>query len=178
MKKWFIWMGGIVVGAGILIYIILQFAQPQMMKAFREVSFPAPSTVIPPLHTNTCGIDLKTFKGQVTLVSFFATWCGPCHVNHDMLKKLVKDHNVNIVGINLRDTPMATQLWLMENGNPFRCIGSDPKGHAAAQWEVRGIPQMFIVDKRAQVRLVHTGPLTQKRIDDVILPLLAKLKSE
>ncbi|OJV47647.1 MAG: hypothetical protein BGO28_07405 [Alphaproteobacteria bacterium 43-37] len=171
-------MSLIVVGAGALIYILLQFVQPQSMRAFREVSYAVPDVTAPPLHTNVSGVGPDTFGNRVTLVSFFATWCGPCHMNHGMLKIMAQRYNLNIVGINLRDQTAMAQIWLMQNGNPYSSIGSDPQGSVAAAWGVQGIPQMFLVDKHKKVRFIHTGPLTEKRIDEIILPLVRRLEAE
>jgi cytochrome c biogenesis protein CcmG/thiol:disulfide interchange protein DsbE len=178
MKKWYVWMSLIVVGAGALIYVFLQFVQPQSMRAYREVSHEVPDVTALPLHTNISGVGPDTFGERVTLVSFFATWCGPCHMNHGMLKIMAQKHKMNIVGINLRDQTAMAQIWLMQNGNPYSCIGSDPQGSVAAAWGVQGIPQMFLVDKHKKVRFIHTGPLTEKRIDEIIVPLVKRLEAE
>ena len=178
MKKWLWGIVGVVAGGLLLIYAILHFAGKGTLQAYEEMSVPVPPVSAPFLNGTAGQVGPELFVGKVTLVSFFASWCGPCHVNHKMLLKLTKEHGVHLVGINLRDKSHEAELWLLENGNPFKFVGSDPQGAMAGAWGVQGIPQIFVVDKKGQIRFRHTGVLTPDRIEQVLLPLIRKLEAE
>ena len=158
-----------------LAYILNGGSSPRFQ---REVNQAVPRMIVPPLHNKTKGIDPDDFKGQVTLVSFFASWCGPCHLNNTALLELANTHGIRVIGVNIRDQTSTAQLWLMANGNPFQAIGSDPNGQAAAAWGVQSIPHMFIVDKKANIRLVMMGALTPQKTQEIVLPFLKKLSAE
>ena len=178
MKKWLLGIAGVLGGGFILIYVILHIATSGTAKAFEEVSIPIPAVSVPLLNGTQGQVGPETLTGQVTLVSFFASWCGPCHLNHKLLLTLSQNNSLRIVGINLRDNTHEAEMWLIENGNPFKLVGSDPQGHMAGAWGVRGIPQIFVVDKKGTIRFRHTGVLTMDRIDQVLLPLIQKLEAE
>lgn len=178
MKKWFIGISLMGLAVILLVYYFSRLVYSHSAP-YREVSFDVPAVEALPLHAQVKGVNLDTFgREKVILVSFFASWCGPCHLNHGMLNILAQKHRVEIVGINVKDQPMAAQFWLMENGNPFSSIGSDPQGKVAAGWGVRGIPQMFLVDKNKKVRFSYTGALSEKQMEEFLLPMIRSLESE
>ena len=178
MKKSVWSVVGIVVGGLLVIYTLLNFAGTGTLQAYEEISIPVPEMSVPLLNGSAGQVGPETLVGQVTLVSFFASWCSPCHINHKMLLKLGKEYGVPLVGINLRDKSHEAELWLLENGNPFKVVGSDPQGKMAGAWGVKGIPQIFVVDKKGQIRFRHTGVLTPDRIDQVLIPLIHQLEAE
>lgn len=139
---------------------------------------PMPNVEVVALPGKTCGISPEAFKGKVTILTFFASWCGPCGFNHEMLKDLVKQQDVRLVGINFQDNPLNAQMWLMQKSDPYTCIGSDPQGQASVAWGVRGVPQLYIIDKQGVVRYSHLGILKPDTIEHKILPLLAQLKND
>ena len=42
-------------------------------------------------------------KNDYTLINFWASWCGPCRIEHPILMELSKENNVKILGINFKD---------------------------------------------------------------------------
>ncbi len=177
MKKWILGVASVVGTGFLLIYVILHFGTSGTSKAYEEISTPVPQISAALLEGTPGQVDSKTFLGQVTVVSFFASWCGPCHMNHKMLFTL-KNMGHTLIGINLRDRTPEAELWLLENGNPFKTVASDPQGQMAGAWGVKGIPQIFVVDKKGFIRFRHTGILTTDRIETVIDPLIRKLEAE
>src|SRR5918912_3280391 len=67
---------------------------------------PAPQTLLPPLEglqdngTQVPGLDPAAFKGKVSLVNVWASWCVPCHDEALLLTELAKDKRFQLVGIN------------------------------------------------------------------------------
>jgi cytochrome c biogenesis protein CcmG/thiol:disulfide interchange protein DsbE len=109
-------------------------------------------------------------KGEVTVVNFWASWCGPCVEEHPLLVELAKEPGLKLVGVNYKDEPENGRRFLGRYGNPFAALGVDPKGRGAIEWGVYGMPETFVVDGKGRIAYKHVGPLTQKSIAEKVLP--------
>ena len=138
------------------------------------INEPAPQFNLPPLPGHDHGFSTADLKGHVSLVNTFASWCGPCRMEHPVLNALAKTKQVPIYGINYKDTGDAALSWIAALGDPYTRIGADD-GRVGIDWGVYGVPETFIVDKSGRIRYKHVGPLTQAVIDKQILPLIARL---
>ena len=115
------------------------------------ISKPAPTLALAPLEgairagQPVPALDTSAIKGKLTLVNVWASWCVPCRQEHPIILGLAQDPRINVVGINYKDKNDAALAFLGELGNPFRAIGIDPRGTAAIDWGVYGIPESFLV---------------------------------
>lgn len=135
----------------------------------------APLTKLEPLEgTNLPGFDVEMFKGKVTLVNVWGSWCVPCRQEHPQLMELARDSRIQLAGINYKDKPENALRFLNELGNPFDVIGVDESGRAVIDWGVYGVPETFVVGPDGVIRYKHVGPLTQKSILEQILPEIDK----
>lgn len=135
----------------------------------------APETVLPALEgSNLPTFDTKAFAGKVTLVNVFASWCAPCRVEHPLLLQLAQDGRMQIAGLNYKDEPENARRFLGELGNPYAAIGVDPKGRAAIDWGVYGVPETFLIGKNGAILYKHVGPLSQQAVLDELMPAAQK----
>jgi cytochrome c biogenesis protein CcmG/thiol:disulfide interchange protein DsbE len=127
---------------------------------------PAPQFTLAPLEGLVAngkpvpGLSNADFRGRVTVVNVWASWCGPCRQEHPLLVELAKDPSIQVVGINQRDNPDNARRFLGALGNPFAAVGTDPKGRASIDWGVYGVPETFIVGPDGMIRHKHIGALT------------------
>ncbi len=137
------------------------------------VGKPAPDFDLPPLESaDRPGLKGSDLKGQVTLVNVFASWCGPCRIEHPQLIELARDGRIRLVAINYKDVPANAVRFLDELGNPYAAIGVDAKGRAAIDWGVYGVPETFVVDAAGIIRYKQIGPIDPTTLKDVILPAI------
>lgn len=115
-----------------------------------------------------------TLRGKVWLLNVWSSWCSACIIEHPQLLDLSRRGVIGIVGLDYKDEPAAASEWLRRNGNPYALVLQDQDGRAGIDLGVYGVPESFLVDADGVIRAKHTGPITQKFIDDNILPLLAK----
>jgi cytochrome c biogenesis protein CcmG/thiol:disulfide interchange protein DsbE len=115
--------------------------------------------------------DAALRAGQVTLVNFWASWCGPCRVEHPRLEELAAA-GVPVVGVNYKDAPDQALAFLAELGDPYAAIGADPAGRVGLDWGIYGVPETFVVDGDGVILLRHPGPLTPEVVAARIAPLL------
>ncbi|MEW6766847.1 MAG: DsbE family thiol:disulfide interchange protein [Pseudomonadota bacterium] len=134
----------------------------------------APQTKLPPidgLSTNGAqveGLDPSTFKGNVSIVNVWASWCVPCHDEAPLLLQLAQDKRIRVVGINYKDAPDNARRFLGRYGNPFAAVGIDPNGRASIEWGVYGVPETFIVGRDGNIAYKLIGPITPDNIDGVL----------
>jgi cytochrome c biogenesis protein CcmG, thiol:disulfide interchange protein DsbE len=135
---------------------------------------PAPQTALPALDglvangSQVPGLDPKMFKGKVSLVNVWASWCVPCHDEAPLLTQLGQDKRLQLVGINYKDSPDNARRFLGRYGNPFGIVGVDGNGRAAIEWGVYGVPETFIVGRDGTILYKLVGPVTPENIDTVL----------
>jgi cytochrome c biogenesis protein CcmG/thiol:disulfide interchange protein DsbE len=97
------------------------------------------------------GIDSASFKGAVTVVNVWASWCVPCHDEAPLLMQLAQDSRLRLIGINYKDEPDNARRFLGRYGNPFAAAGADLNGRAGIDWGVYGVPETFVVGRDARI---------------------------
>jgi cytochrome c biogenesis protein CcmG/thiol:disulfide interchange protein DsbE len=134
------------------------------------------------------------FKGQVTLVNLWATWCAGCKEEHPMLMALARQPGLQMVGINYKElqaselsgqdpqSPEAlqkatarSQAWLQRQGQAFGVSLLDMDGRVGMDFGVYGLPETYLVDREGVVRFKHAGALTPDVVQHKLLPLLRSL---
>ena len=115
-----------------------------------------------------------TFRGAVTLVNVWASWCVPCHDEAPLLLKLAEDKRIRVVGINYKDQPDNARRFLGRYGNPFAAAGADANGRAAIEWGVYGVPETFVVGRDGRIAFKLIGPITPDNLDKALKPAIEK----
>ena len=124
----------------------------------------APDDAFPSLGDTLPGVDPADFAGKVTLVNIFASWCGPCRVEHPELLALSSTPGLTLVGVNYKDTVEKGRAFLADLGNPYDAIGMDPDGRKSIDWGVTGVPETFLVGPDGVVRAKQVGPMTKEAL--------------
>jgi cytochrome c biogenesis protein CcmG, thiol:disulfide interchange protein DsbE len=138
------------------------------------IGHPAPQTALPALTGLVSnggqipGLDPSVFKGKVSVVNVWASWCVPCHDEAPLLTELGKDTRLQIVGINYKDAPDNARRFLGRYGNPFGIVGVDGNGRASIEWGVYGVPETFIVGRQGTIVYKMVGPVTPENINTVL----------
>lgn len=144
------------------------------------IGHPAPQTDLPPvagLERNGAavpGIDAASFKGAVTVVNVWASWCVPCHDEAPLLMQLAQDSRLRLIGINYKDEPDNARRFLGRYGDPFAAAGADLNGRAGIEWGVYGVPETFVVGRDARIAYKLVGPITADNINTVLKPEIEK----
>ena len=131
----------------------------------------APQTALPPLAGLVAGgapvpgLDPAIFKGNVSVVNVWASWCIPCHDEAPLLTELGRDKRFQVIGINYKDAPEKARGFLARYGNPYGIVGVDGNGRAAIEWGVYGVPETFIVGREGTIVYKMVGPVTVDNID-------------
>jgi cytochrome c biogenesis protein CcmG/thiol:disulfide interchange protein DsbE len=144
------------------------------------IGHPAPQTALPPvagLERNGValpGLDPANFKGAVTVVNVWASWCVPCRDEAPLLLQLSQDSRFRLVGINYKDEAGNARRFVARFGNPFAAAGADDSGRAGIEWGVYGVPETFVVGRDAKIAYKLVGPITADNVDSVLMPQIEK----
>jgi cytochrome c biogenesis protein CcmG/thiol:disulfide interchange protein DsbE len=120
------------------------------------------------------GIVPADFKGTVTVLNVWASWCVPCRDEAALLMALSGDKRIRLVGINYKDQPDNARRFLGRFGNPFVASGADANGRAAIEWGVYGVPETFIVGRDGKIAYKLVGPLTPDNLERALKPAIEK----
>jgi cytochrome c biogenesis protein CcmG/thiol:disulfide interchange protein DsbE len=132
----------------------------------------APQLALPALEgANTPALDPASYKGNVTIVNVWASWCAPCRVEHPFLVRLAKDSRIRVAGINYKDQPANALKFLSQLGNPFVAIGVDTAGRAAIEWGVYGVPETFLVGRDGLIKFKQVGPITAENFPRLLVEI-------
>lgn len=139
---------------------------------------PAPAFAVPKLHAPGEIFSSDAFRGQVSLMNVWASWCVSCRQEHPLLLDLAKTGRVPIYGLNYKDERDTAMNWLERLGNPYQASAFDADGRVGINWGVYGVPETFVIDRKGIIRYKFTGPLTREAIDGTLLPLVQELRNE
>jgi len=105
-------------------------------------------------------LDLSEFKSQLTLVDFWASWCGPCRRQIPMLKKIystISRDRFDIVGISIDSDTLKWKRALKEERMPWsNLIGSEQ--WAKSNYLIISIPYNFLVDDKGKIIAKNLSP--------------------
>ena len=121
------------------------------------------------LITNDKELDFEKYKNRVFAVNFFASWCAPCRVEHEVLEKYSKDQI--IIGIAYKDDISSVKRFLKELGDPYDVLMLDPKGRAAIDLGLYGVPETYFIDSKGKIKYRQVGPLTVKKFENILKSL-------
>ncbi len=104
-------------------------------------------------------IRLNELAGQVVLINFWASWCGPCRKEMPKLEELhkkYKDLGVTILGINIDENPEFSKRVLKDITVTFPIL-YDSESKVSEQYSIEAMPSTFLVDRSGNFRFRHDG---------------------
>ena len=144
------------------------------------IGHPAPATILPGvagLERNgkpVPGLEADSFKGAVTVLNVWASWCVPCRDEAPLLLTVARDPRVRIVGINYKDSPENARRFLARYGNPYAANGADLNGRASIEWGVYGVPETFVVGRDSRIAYKLIGPIEPVNLEKTLKPQIEK----
>jgi len=104
-------------------------------------------------------VSLADLKGQVVMVNFWATWCGPCRQEMPHLDALYQRYSslgFTLLGVNVEKDSSGAGKYLAETPVTFPIL-FDPKNEVTAMYNVVAMPSTVLIDKNGNLRFIHHG---------------------
>ena len=121
------------------------------------ISKPAPDFQVTDLKGEA--LSLEKYRGQVVLLDFWATWCGPCIAEMPKVKKTYekyKDQNFQIIGISLDQSEEPLTAYIEKEGLAWIHYWDESR-EIRTLYGVWGIPSAFLIDGEGIIRKASLG---------------------
>lgn len=132
------------------------------------VGAPAPDFVLSDLAGQP--VRLSDFRGQVVLLNFWATWCGPCEAEMPAIEDrytTFKNQGLVVLGINQDEAAETVQPFVDRLGLTFTIV-LDPGAVVGELYRARGLPTTFIVDRDGQIIIQKVGFMPDHQLDQYL----------
>ncbi len=120
-------------------------------------SGPAPQFTLPAKAGGE--VSLAQYKGQVVMINFWASWCGPCRQEMPLLEDIYKKYNklgFTLIGVNVEPDSKAADEWLKQTPVTFPVL-YDKASKVSEAFSVAGMPTTVIIDRKGNVRYRHVS---------------------
>ncbi|MEM8546773.1 MAG: TlpA disulfide reductase family protein [Pseudomonadota bacterium] len=104
-------------------------------------------------------VSLQDLRGEVVMINFWATWCGPCREEMPLLDELHSRYNrvgFSLLGVNIDDDQKRAEDMLDALGVTFPVVFDHTK-RVSEQYGVSAMPVTLLLDREGVVRFVHHG---------------------
>jgi len=104
-------------------------------------------------------LRLSEYRGDVVMINFWATWCGPCRQEMPLLDDLYNRYQrvgFSILGVNIDDDSRRAMQMIEELGVNFPVV-FDVSKEVSKLYEVEAMPVTVLIDRDGNVRHVHHG---------------------
>lgn len=118
--------------------------------------------------------NLSDMEGKVVLLNFWASWCGPCEDEADVLEnawRAYRDDDVVFVGVAYSDIDRDALEFLERYGITYP-NAPDMQLRASDAYRITGVPETFFIDRDGSIAYVQPGPLTTAQLDSIMQGIL------
>jgi cytochrome c biogenesis protein CcmG, thiol:disulfide interchange protein DsbE len=124
---------------------------------------PAPDFTLTRLDTGE-QVSLASLRGHPFVLNFWASWCGPCQLEHPNLARAAQRYqqDARFFGVVFEDTPENARAFARPMDPSFPQL-VDPQSRMAVDYGVSGVPETYFIDARGIIRDKYVGPLLDAR---------------
>ena len=172
-------LGILVVGFGVTEYRhrgtagVGQISIANYQAATEVQNSPAPDFSLPSLD-GSASISLRSLRGHVVVLNFWASWCTPCSIEAPGLEQTWKAYTrqgARFLGVDERDDDAAGRAFVGEFHITYPSV-TDASGSLAYSYRLLGLPTTFIIDPAGQIRYRFVGyidsTILQRALGDVL----------
>lgn len=104
-------------------------------------------------------LRLEEYRGQVVLINFWASWCGPCRQEMPLLERIhqrYQDAGFAVLGVNVEGEAAAARKITDKTKVTFPVL-IDAGQKVSEEYNVEAMPSTVLVDRDGVVRYIHRG---------------------
>ena len=104
-------------------------------------------------------IRISQFRGRVVVVTFWASWCGPCRRELPVLDLLQKaaGERAKVIAVNVKDTPADYRIIRRQMKDAALTFTHDRRGEISEGYPVKSYPNLYVIDQAGTIAAVHVG---------------------
>jgi len=117
----------------------------------------APGFTLPSRSGDT--VSLEQLKGQVVMINFWASWCGPCRQEMPLLDQMYKRYSslgFTLLGVNVEANSKDAEKLLASVPVSFPVL-FDTENKVSKLYDVNAMPSTVFIDRKGNVRYLHRG---------------------
>lgn len=165
-----IMFAGILLGGGLgfISWVFQRESKPlsnlQLFQVFdQSMGYPATDFELETLTGDV--VRLSQYQGKPVLINFWATWCGPCQVEMPLIQEFYQKYasEMEVLAVDYDEPTSDVQAFIDKFGFSFPVL-LDPGGKIADQYQVKGFPTTYFIDREGTVRGVYVGSLSRDLI--------------
>jgi cytochrome c biogenesis protein CcmG, thiol:disulfide interchange protein DsbE len=110
------------------------------------------------------------FKGKVVVIDFWATWCGPCYLQADILHRLQAQYpkaDVQFLAIDVGEDEKTVRAFVAKRPIPYPVL-LDEQERVSGDLGVSGFPTLLILDRKGEVSYLRAGIVPDRRLRDLL----------
>jgi peroxiredoxin len=135
---------------------------------------PAPDFTLKSLSGEN--VRLSELRGNVVMINFWASWCGPCRQEMPLLEALYQRYSglgFELLGVNVEQDVDDAKRWLADRPVSFPVL-LDPENALTKMYQVKAMPSTILVDRDGNVRHLHKGykPGDENAYQDLVRSLI------
>lgn len=104
-------------------------------------------------------VRLAEQRGQVVMLNFWASWCGPCRKEMPLLDEMSKRYSAAgfvLYGVNVEEDNTDAKKLIKDLGVSFSIL-YDTESKASSLYNIDAMPTTVVIDKKGEVRFVNRG---------------------
>ncbi len=171
MNRVVVALSALIFCGALVVVLLMGFGRNPHAVPFKLAGKKAPAFTLRALDTGA-PVRLEDFRGRPVVINFWASWCGPCRMEHPVLEWGQREFGNQAVflGIIFEDTEDNARRFLQELGASFPQL-VDPRSRVSVEYGVAGVPETYFIDGNGIIQGKHVGPIDPQSLTQRIREL-------
>lgn len=167
--------GSIVLLAGVVVAVIVVGIALLRQQQAQPTSGLAPDFTITTFDGEE--FRLSEQRGQIVVINFWASWCGPCREEAPALQRIwerYRDQGVIVLGVTYTDEPDDSLAFMQEFGLTYPNADDARSMVSNDLYHIQGVPETFVIDQEGNVAQFIYSVVKEEELTALIDRLLAE----